>query len=208
MRQIGIFGAGGHAKEIAWMAEQSFDVVAHIQEGPRTTLNGRPVMPFSEFSALHPQALIVVAVGSPALRKKLAAQCVAAGFGIASVVDQSAQKSTFVRVGTGLVVFCRSVITVDVEIGDHVHINSGCTVSHDSRIGDYSTLSPGVHVCGNVHIGQSVYIGVGASIINGTPAKPLIIGDGSYIAAGACVTKDVEPNCLYAGVPAILKKRY
>jgi acetyltransferase-like isoleucine patch superfamily enzyme len=65
-----------------------------------------------------------------------------------------------------------------------------------------------VKVCGNVQIGHSVNIGAGATIINGRPGSPLVIGDCSVIAAGSCVTKSVEANCMFAGVPAVLKKRY
>lgn len=46
-------------------------------------------------------------------------------------------------------------------------------------------------------IGNDVWIGYGAIILSG-----VTIGDGAIISAGAIVTKDVEPYCIYAGVPA------
>jgi acetyltransferase-like isoleucine patch superfamily enzyme len=42
-----------------------------------------------------------------------------------------------------------------------------------------------------------VWIGKNAVILKG-----IIIGEGSVIAAGAVVTKDVPDHCLVAGVPA------
>ena len=95
---------------------------------------------------------------------------------------------------------------MDIALGEHVHVNIGCSVSHDVRIDDFSTLSPGVHVSGHVKIGRDVFIGTGANIINGSAASPLVIGDGALIAAGACVTKSVEAGSLVAGVPAVRKK--
>jgi acetyltransferase-like isoleucine patch superfamily enzyme len=46
-------------------------------------------------------------------------------------------------------------------------------------------------------IGSDVWVGYGSTILSGVN-----IGDGSIIAAGSVVTKDVEPYSIYGGVPA------
>lgn len=48
-----------------------------------------------------------------------------------------------------------------------------------------------------VIIGNDVWVGFGARILNGVH-----IGDGAIIATGAIVTKDVEPYSIVGGVPA------
>ncbi|WP_246367219.1 DapH/DapD/GlmU-related protein [Microbacterium marinum] len=48
-----------------------------------------------------------------------------------------------------------------------------------------------------VSIGSDVWIGFGAIVLSGVR-----IGDSAIIAAGAIVTKDVEPNTIVAGCPA------
>lgn len=48
-----------------------------------------------------------------------------------------------------------------------------------------------------VHIGDRVWIGVGAIILKG-----VTIGDGAVVAAGAVVTRDVPSRCIVAGNPA------
>ena len=54
-----------------------------------------------------------------------------------------------------------------------------------------------------IKIGNDVWIGYGAQIMPGVE-----IGDGSVIAAGAVVTKDVEPYKVVGGVPAkVIKER-
>lgn len=50
---------------------------------------------------------------------------------------------------------------------------------------------------GNIIVDDDVWIGFGATIMSGVH-----IGQGAIIAAGAVVTKDVEPYAIYAGVPA------
>ena len=53
-------------------------------------------------------------------------------------------------------------------------------------------------------IGNDVWIGARATILSG-----IKIGDGAIIAAGAVVTKDVEPYTIVGGVPAKpIKKRF
>lgn len=54
------------------------------------------------------------------------------------------------------------------------------------------------------HIGNDVWIGLNATILDG-----VTIGDGAIVAAGAVVTKDVPPYAVVAGVPAkIIKYRF
>ena len=55
-----------------------------------------------------------------------------------------------------------------------------------------------------VHIGNDVWIGCDVTLIGG-----IRIGDGAIIAAGAVVTRDVEPYTIVGGVPAKpIKKRF
>jgi acetyltransferase-like isoleucine patch superfamily enzyme len=57
---------------------------------------------------------------------------------------------------------------------------------------------------GSVKIGNDVWIGANAVIFD-----DVTIGDGAVIAAGAIVTKDVEPYAVVGGVPAkMIKKRF
>lgn len=211
--KVAIYGAGGFAREVAWLLstrEGAFNVVGFIEDSANgdRVLNGRRVMSWDTFSRSHSDSLLAVAVGNPQSRRKLAAKCSEQGFSFATLVHHSVEMSKFVEVGAGSIVCCGSILTVNIILEQHVHINLDCTIGHDVHIGEFSTLAPGVHVSGNVHIGKSVYVGTGANIINGSSDNPLVIGDGSVIGAGACVTRNTEPNCLYAGVPAELKKRY
>ena len=52
-----------------------------------------------------------------------------------------------------------------------------------------------------VIIGDYCWIGARSTILPG-----VTIGEGSVVAAGSVVTKDVPPHCMVAGVPAMVKK--
>lgn len=205
-----IFGAGGFGREVAWLAEQALsestqltflvDDPAYLQE----SVNGIPVRLLDDVDATG--AHFVVAIGDPTARRDIVRRCLAKGLVAFTICHPRAERSRFTAFGDGTIFCVGSVATTNIQVGDHVHINLNCTIGHDVRIGNFATLSPGVDVAGNVHIGEGAFIGIGATIINGSSSKPLVIGAGAVVAAGACVIRDVEPNSLVAGVPAIRKK--
>jgi acetyltransferase-like isoleucine patch superfamily enzyme len=83
-----------------------------------------------------------------------------------------------------------------------IEIGEGTGIAWDANITD-SDMHP-VVIEGEplaktqpIKIGDHVWVGSGVRILKG-----VTIGDGVIIAAGSIVTKDVEPHCLVAGVPA------
>ena len=87
-----------------------------------------------------------------------------------------------------------------IECFDNISIGEQCVISERVMIRDSNnhTLNyAGYQKSSPIHIGDHVWIGMGATILSG-----VTIGNGSVIAAGAVVTKDVPPNTLVAGVPA------
>ena len=212
-RGLAIYGAGGLARQVSWLVSShrssTFELVGFIDDSaqPDATLAGYPVFDLAGLSRAWPGVEVAVGVGDPYLRERLAGKAAQAGFAPAVLRSHLAHHSDSVTFSDGVILCAGSILTVDIVLGAYVLINMDCTVSHDVVLGDYATLSPGVHVAGNVHVGRHVYIGLGANIINGRPDDPLVIGEGCVIAAGSCVTASTEPNALYAGVPAVLKKR-
>lgn len=209
-RVLYIFGAGGSGRELAWLADQCWGPAVEkvfVVDEPRYLTGpvaGIDVRLLEECQAAD--ARYVVAIGDPAQRRRAALRCRDAGLAPATLVHPRAEISQWVRIGEGAVVCAGVVATTDIVIGPHVHINVGCTLGHDVQIGGGSTLSPGVHIAGNVHVGEDVFIGIGACAINGTRARPLVIGDRAVVAAGACVTREVPADAMVAGVPAVRKR--
>jgi len=209
--ELVIYGGGGFAREVAWLAESCrdsgspFEVVAFVDDDVQNhgrMLNEVPVMGLDAVASRFPRAQIVSAIGDPTTRRRLMEQSTLTPWTLATLIHDRAELSRFVEIGEGTVVCAGSILTTNIRLGRHVHVNLDCTIGHDAILGDYTTLAPGVHVSGWVHIGESVYIGTGAVILNGTEEQPIVIGDGAVIGAGACVTKSVDPGVTVVGVPA------
>lgn len=82
----------------------------------------------------------------------------------------------------------------------------GIKIGHDTNISSHVKLITGSHDIDSsdftadflpIHIGHHVWVGTGAMILQGVK-----IGDGAIVAAGAVVTKDVEPWSIVGGIPA------
>ncbi len=81
-----------------------------------------------------------------------------------------------------------------ITIGDETTVVSGTRIlCHDAS----SNRRLGVTWCAPVVIGARVYVGADALILPGVR-----IGDDAVVAAGAVVTRDVEPGTVVAGIPA------
>lgn len=88
----------------------------------------------------------------------------------------------------------------EIEIGNNVHITTGCVLlTHYMTINDNGWIE--WHK-GHIKIEDGVFIGA-KSIIT----KPITIGKGSVIGAGSVVTKDIPPYEIWAGVPAKFIKK-
>ncbi len=83
-----------------------------------------------------------------------------------------------------------------------VVINSHSIIEHDCEIGVHVVLGGKTPLIGAPHLERGVIVHSGAKIIG-----PICIGAGSVVAANAVVICDVPPNCLVAGVPAVIKRR-
>ncbi|MFZ5571359.1 MAG: acetyltransferase [Thermodesulfobacteriota bacterium] len=209
MPTIVIYGAGGFAREVAWLIPSSnmkqYEIACFISDTPEEqglVINGIAVMSLEETRKRYPSASAIAAIGNPAGREIISNRAKENGFCFATIIHQETLKSEWIKIGEGTVICAGNILTTNIEIGRHAQINLGCTIGHDVIIGDYSTLSPGVHVSGRVHIGNRVYIGTGAVIIAGTSERPIVIEDDVVIGAGACVTRSLAGKQTYVGVPA------
>ena len=205
MRKIYIVGAGGFGREVLWLLDRinshkpTWDFVGFIDDNISGSLaSGYPILGGCEyFGALEDEAWVVVAIGSPRVKKTIVERLQAYhNIRFATLVDPSVLLSGSVTIDEGSIICAGSVLTVDIEIGKHVAINLNCTVGHDAVLQDYATVYPGVHISGNVNVGQCVELGTGSQIIQGKKIENKIV-----VGAGSVITKDLSKQGTYVGAP-------
>ena len=207
MNDLVIYSCGGLGREILELAldvaaaGERWNVLGFLDDN--ADLHGQqvhdlPVLGGAEWAVEHPEAFVVVAIGSTAVRRRVVEKLASSGaVKFATLVHPHAMVGRYVKVGEGSVVCAGSLLTTDIEVGDHVIVNLDCTVGHDAVLNDYVTVAPSVNVSGNVVVGEGCDLGTGSTIIQGKK-----IGEWSIVGAGAVVVKDLPANVTAVGAPA------
>lgn len=203
---VAVYGSGGFAREVAWLAEAcGHEVVCFIDDDQSKIgrrLNDIDVVSLDMAASRFPDAVVAAGIGSGGARAAVTRRAVERGLRPVTLIHPRVERSRWITFGNGVVICAGSILTTNIVVGDHVQINLDCTVGHDVTLDDFATLAPGVHISGCVHIGRGAYIGTGAVIINGTLEHPVVVGDDAVVGAGACVTRSVESGVTVVGVPA------
>jgi sugar O-acyltransferase (sialic acid O-acetyltransferase NeuD family) len=199
MKKLCIFGAGGFAHEVFWLARQcGHEIEAFIDIHASKPYYGTPVKDDSYFN--KEKNLAVVAVGNPKIREKIVKRIID-NYGsniFATLIHPQANiMSPGVSIGLGSVICANCFLTCDIQLGMFSQLNLSTTIGHDTIVGDFFTTAPGVNISGKIRAGERVYFGTNASIAEG-----ITICDDVIIGAAACVTKDILESGTYIGVPA------
>jgi sugar O-acyltransferase (sialic acid O-acetyltransferase NeuD family) len=206
-----IAGAKGFAKEVLEVICQADpqavvafydDVSAQL---PATLYGKYPVLRTLEqaqqWLALDNQ--FALGVGSPQVRRSLAAKLRGIGGVLTSTCSPRANIGLFGNeLGPGCNIMTGAILTSDITLGEGVLVNLNCTIGHDSVVGAYCELSPGVHLSGHVELGSNCVLGTGAVVLPGVK-----IGANAVIGAGSVVTKDVPSDVVAVGIPAKVIKQ-
>lgn len=155
-----------------------------------------------DFLASRLKKYFVIAISDKVIRQRLADVAIAHGAIPVSLFDENSRINEECRIEMGAIMSSFSLISPNVEIGKFFHLNIYSYVAHDVKIGNFVTFGPRVSCNGNTIIQDHVYLGAGASLINGQRGKPLIIGEGATIGMGAVVIRDVDPYSTVVGNPA------
>jgi sugar O-acyltransferase (sialic acid O-acetyltransferase NeuD family) len=118
-----------------------------------------------------------------------------------TLVHPTAYVSRLANLSPGVFVGANSAIAPGARLDEHVFVNRGVTIGHDTHIGAFSRIQPGSNVGGLSEFGRGVTIGIGATLI-----ERLFIGANAYVGAGAVVIGDVAADTLVVGNPARFRK--
>ncbi len=92
-------------------------------------------------------------------------------------------------------------VDAEVRIGARCDIGPGVEFIAGSHLIGPATRRAGAGTALPIRVGNGCWLGAGCRVLGGVE-----IGDGAIVAAGAVVTRNVAPNTLVAGVPAVHKR--
>jgi acetyltransferase-like isoleucine patch superfamily enzyme len=122
-----------------------------------------------------------------------------------STIADGAELGPFVHLRPGCEIGENAHMGNFVE-GKKVRMGKGAKANHlsylgDAEVGEGANIGAGTITCNydgvNKHrteIGKRVFVGSDTTLV-----APITLGDGSYIGAGSCITKDVPPDALAVG---------
>ena len=202
-----IVGAGGFGREVlqvframssASRVRQEYHFAGFVDDNPDANVELVPnARLLGGIDQISKHDGYVIAIAQPQVKQIVHDRIRDSGAQPTILVHPLAWVGEEVEIGGGTIITAQSSITTNITIGKHVHINLGCTVGHDAVIEDYATLSPGVHLSGNVTIKRCAGLGTGAVVLPG-----ITVGEGAMVGAGAVVTKDVPDYTTVVGLPA------
>ena len=196
MRNLFIVGAGGFGREAVWTLERInaslqqpiWNIIGFADDDPAKAsgnFEGYPLLGSVETASKdHPGASVFIAIGDNAIRRKVYRQL--RGHDFPALIDPSAQVSPTTEFKHGTFIACEAVVSVGTEIGKFVIINARAGVGHDSTVGDFSNIAPGVSLSGHTTIGEDVMMGT-----NSCTAPGMTVGDGATVVCGTPVLKNV-----------------
>lgn len=190
----GIVGKGGFGRELFYSMtkeEQANTVFFddNIKDGDSNTF------PLSNFDKT--QYELIIAIGDSNIRENLVKR-LPLDTKYFTFIHPSAQvHDNNIEIGEGSIICAGTIITTNIKIGKHAHLNLLTTIGHDTQIGNYFTTSPGAKISGNCIINDRVYLGTNTSIRQGISICSNVI-----LGLNAGVVKNITEPGVYGGTPA------
>lgn len=202
--QLGIIGSGGFAREVLQLSKHIknekntwYDDIIYVELDDfytKAVVDETRVIKFSECD-LNKMSF-VIAIGDPILKKKVCNE-LPNNIHYTSLISPLSFIADDVKHSHGLIVMPFSYVSCNVKIGKHVHINSHCTIGHDTIVGDFSTTAHSVMIAGENTISDLCYFGMNSSTKQGVS-----ICEKVTIGLNAGVVKSIIKSGVYIGTPS------
>lgn len=192
-----LFGASGHGKVIAEIAEENHIAVDGFIDAD---ISKQEILGYKVIHQIHEHEIeTIISIGNNKVRKKIVDNN--KNFLYLTLIHPKTSISKRAKIGEGTVVMSGVSINSEVNIGKHCIINTNASIDHECIIDDYVHISPNAALAGNVEVGEGTHIGIGSSIIQG-----IKIGKWCTIGAGAVIIKDVPDGATVVGNPGKIIK--
>jgi len=192
-----LFGASGHGKVIAEIAEENHIAVDGFIDAD---LSKQEILGYKVIHQIPEHEIeTIISIGNNKVRKKIVDNN--KNFIYPTLIHSKTSISKRAKIAEGTVVMSGVSVNSEVNIGKHCIINTNASVDHECIISDYVHISPNAALAGNVEVGEGTHIGIGASVIQG-----IKIGNWCTIGAGAVIINDVPDGATVVGNPGRIIK--
>jgi sugar O-acyltransferase (sialic acid O-acetyltransferase NeuD family) len=209
VRPLLLIGAGGLARETLELVRAlnrqtpTWEVIGLLDDDPHTlgnVIHGIRIIGPTSAVHDHADALVTACVASPDDPVRRLALTTRLGLELeryATLVHPAANVPESASIGPGSVLHAGTVLTADVDLGEHVVVMPSVVLTHDDVVEAGVTFGAGALVAGGVTIERGAYIGSGARL-----RERVRIGAGALVGMGTVVTRSVPAGETWAGVPA------
>lgn len=205
-KQLVIFGTG----EIASLAhfyfkhDSEYEVCGFTADDEfieSDSFDGLPLVPFSRVKSRFPQTEFEMHVALSyrrlnRIRREKYGAAKDAGYVLASYLCSRSAYWPDLSIGDNCFILENQTIQPTVKIGSDVMIWSGNHLGHGSSIHDHTYISSHVVISGHSVIGAGCFLGV-----NATVRDFVTVGDETFVAMGALITRDVAPGSVVVAAP-------
>jgi sugar O-acyltransferase (sialic acid O-acetyltransferase NeuD family) len=208
--RIVIVGAGGFGREVlshlrsspVWREANAVSDIVFIDDGQPEIPTDMPIVATVQDFVPGPQDRLLCAIGNPSVRKSVVVLLEEKGAVFTTFIHDRAFVGDNVTLGRGSIICPGSIVTTNIRLGNHVHIDVNCSVDHDVVVEDFVRLSPACNLNGGVILESQVFLGTAALVI---PGKR--IGATALVGAGSVVIRDVPAGVTVFGNPAVVRTR-
>jgi sugar O-acyltransferase (sialic acid O-acetyltransferase NeuD family) len=211
-KRIAIVGAGGFAREVAWLISEiahepspqersaPMEVAGFLVSDP-AKVSERDSAILGDFTWLEKNHVdgLAMGIGNPEVRLRLGQELKRRFPGIPwpVLIHPSVKYDKSCKFAEGVTICAGNIATVNIKVEEFAMVNLSCTIGHEATIGAGSVVNPITAISGGVKIGKGVLVGTHVAIL-----QYISIGDHAVIGSGAMVNKDVAPDTTVMGVPA------
>lgn len=206
-----IIGGGGFARELYFWLRDCADAgslppLAGYLDDAGDVLDNRAAYDMAYLGpvadvAPQPGDRFVLAIGSPATKRRLVELLGPRGAVFPAVVHPTCTVTATATIGEGAVLCPGCILGPDSMVERFVTMNTGSGTGHDSIVGEFSVLASRVAISGYVRIEADVGIGSGVVLL-----PNVRVGRGATIGPGCVVYRSVRAGAtLYAPLPKMLR---
>ena len=204
VRRILIVGAGGLGREVlhwaraAWPQRTSLIAGFLSTDAQMLSADDSSLRVVADPAAFEPRPgdALVLAIGIPAVRRRVAEELLSRGAEFLTLVHPSAIVCDSATIGAGSILCPGAIVSDSARLGRFCLVNYHASLAHDAAAGDFAVLSPYATLAGGASVAADVFLGLHASVGPGVN-----VGARSKVAANSCALADVPADVLVHGVP-------